>query len=155
MKSSKINLGLLAASVTLLCNFAMASVNSSDVANEELSLGKSEATESAVASNLADDLSIKISEKLNQDSTSLLPLVIMIESKVKEFKAIIYSNPNEAYIALSTLDEALVEISNLDLQAQYPGSYDSDYDSAYDFQTESTVQVYKSLELKISKVIVQ
>jgi hypothetical protein len=148
MKSSKIYLGLLVVSVSFLSNLAFAGDVITVTENDDLSLGKIEATEALSASSLAKSLSAKVTKKLNQDSTNSLALVIKIADKVEAIKVKISENPDEAYAALSTLDQALADINSIDLQAQEMGTSDSQVD-------RSSNNAYLALEEQISKVDVQ
>jgi hypothetical protein len=102
----------------------------------DLSAGKIEAVESTACSKKIDDLTIKITKKLNQDSTNFLPLVIMIKNQIASIKFAVEENPNGAYQALLILEGALDRINEIDLLEQEKGIFDSPIDSSDKTYTE-------------------
>lgn len=85
---------------------------------DDNNIGKIDASEAIVARTLADKLSLQVNAKLNQDSTENLSVYVAAKEKIEVIKEIIDSNPNGAYVALSTLEVAIEIASEIDFLVQ-------------------------------------
>ena len=100
---------------------ANSSLNDKSVMDEDEddnNYGRIDARLIELATTLADNLNLQVNAKLNQDSTENLSVYVAANEKIEVLKAIIESNPNGAYVALSTLEVAIKIVSEIDLLEQ-------------------------------------